>query len=198
MIIRKLFKFEGAHIVRDCSSDYCKKSVHGHSYIVEVFITSDRLDNGCMLVDFGLLKTTIKDFIESFDHAWSYWEREKDDYKQFVKMNSDRWIEMPISPSAEGYALLMFNVIDRILRNTEFNNGEGDVQLSSVRVHETATGYAEVFREDKKLWYLIDFDKIIFSPSIIKDWKDPEMFNKLQKGIKFINLKIELKYQNNA
>ena len=44
MIIRKLFKFEGAHIVRDCSSDRCKFSIHGHSYVVEVFLTSDKLD----------------------------------------------------------------------------------------------------------------------------------------------------------
>ncbi|HCN16273.1 MAG TPA: 6-carboxytetrahydropterin synthase QueD, partial [Moraxellaceae bacterium] len=32
MRIRKLFKFENAHIVRNCSSDRCKYSIHGHSY----------------------------------------------------------------------------------------------------------------------------------------------------------------------
>ncbi|MBP8064536.1 MAG: 6-carboxytetrahydropterin synthase QueD, partial [Acinetobacter sp.] len=31
MIIRKLFKFENAHVVRNCTSDRCKRSIHGHS-----------------------------------------------------------------------------------------------------------------------------------------------------------------------
>lgn len=193
MIIRKLFKFEGAHIVRDCSSDYCKKSIHGHSYIVECFFTSDKLDNGCMVVDFGLLKTTVKDFIESFDHAWSYWDREEQDYKQFVWQNSDRWIEMPISPSAEGYSLMMFYVIDKIMKNTQFNNGEGNVELHSVRVHETQTGYAECFRDDLKMWgYTLE--NIDFSTSIMGDWKNPDMWVDLKDGKKFINPVVDTYY----
>ncbi|MFR6543952.1 MAG: 6-pyruvoyl trahydropterin synthase family protein, partial [Butyricimonas virosa] len=52
MLIRKLFKFEGAHIVRNCSSHRCRENIHGHSYIVEVFITSDKLDRGYMVIDF--------------------------------------------------------------------------------------------------------------------------------------------------
>jgi 6-pyruvoyltetrahydropterin/6-carboxytetrahydropterin synthase len=43
MIIRKQFKFEGAHIVRNCTTRRCKKSIHGHSYVVEVFFTSNKL-----------------------------------------------------------------------------------------------------------------------------------------------------------
>ena len=77
MLIRKLFKFEGAHIVRNCSSDRCKRSIHGHSYTVEVFLTAKGLDNGQMIMDFGLMKGTIKDLIDSFDHAYSFWNLEK-------------------------------------------------------------------------------------------------------------------------
>ena len=55
MIIRKLFKFEGSHIVRNCTSDRCSHSLHGHSYKVELFLTADHLDNAGMVVDFGLL-----------------------------------------------------------------------------------------------------------------------------------------------
>ena len=46
------------------------------------------------------------------------------------------------------YALLFFYAIDHILKGMPPVNGEGHVQLHSVRVHETATGYAEAFRED--------------------------------------------------
>lgn len=198
MIIRKLFKFEGAHIVRDCSSDRCKKSIHGHSYVVEIFLKSDQLDNGQMVVDFGLLKGTIKDFIDSFDHAYSMWSRESNDYKTFMKENSERWIEMPVSPSAEMYSLMFYALINAVLDNTVFNNGEKNVKLHSVRVHETDTGYAESFFEDfLDIWLKNNYDisQIKFSEQIKNEWKDPEMFDKLLNEIPFINPIVELKYQ---
>lgn len=198
MIIRKLFKFEGAHIVRDCSSDRCKKSIHGHSYVVEIFLKSDQLDNGQMVVDFGLLKGTIKDFIDSFDHAYSMWSRESNDYKTFMKENSERWIEMPISPSAEMYSLMFYALINAVLDNTVFNNGEKNVKLHSVRVHETDTGYAESFYEDYlNIWLRegYDINQIKFSDQIKKEWKNPEMFYELLHEIKFVNPIVELKYQ---
>lgn len=80
MIIRKLFKFEGAHIVRNCTSKRCRENIHGHSYQVEVFITSDRLDKGYMIMDFCRLEQ-VKEFIESFDHSYSLWNEEPDEFK---------------------------------------------------------------------------------------------------------------------
>lgn len=194
MIIRKLFKFEGAHIVRDCSSDRCKKSLHGHGYVVEVFLTSDKLDNGQMIVDFGLLKGTIKDFIDSFDHAYSVWNKESKEFIDFIKSNSARYVVMPASPSAEMYSLMFFDAISRIVVNTEFNNGEGNVKVHSVRVHETDTGYAESFVGDHK-WWGHGLTDIEFSQAIKDEWKDPEMWDKLIRREKFVNPKIELKYQ---
>ena len=178
MIIRKEFKFEGAHIVRNCSSVRCKKSIHGHSYVVEVFFTSTGLDNGQMVMDFGLMKGTIKDFIDGFDHAYSMWTKESDEFKNFIKNNSDRWIEMPVSPSAEAYSLMFLYVIDKIVKATKFNNGEHEVQVSSVRVHETVTGYAEAFREDLE-WFKFDLEDIVLSDGITNEYSSPSMYKKL-------------------
>ena len=191
MLIRKKYTFEGAHIVRNCSSDRCKKSIHGHSYIVEVFFISDKLDNGQMIYDFGLTKGTIKDIIDSFDHAYSVWNKESEDFQNFIKNNSARYVLMPVSPSAEIYSLMFFYIIDQILKNTEFNNCEGNIQLYSVRVHETATGYAESFRDDLKMWDF-NLEDIIFSQQIKDEWKDPEMYYKLIKSISFKNPTVEL------
>lgn len=69
MLIRKLFKFENAHIVRNCTSDRCKRSIHGHSYKVELLLKASKLDHGQMVYDFGLLKGVIKDLYDAFDHA---------------------------------------------------------------------------------------------------------------------------------
>jgi hypothetical protein len=56
MLIRKLFKFENAHIVRGCSTRSCAHSIHGHSYKVELLLEALALDHGQMVYDFGLLK----------------------------------------------------------------------------------------------------------------------------------------------
>ena len=200
MIIRKLFKFEGAHIVRDCSSDRCKKSIHGHSYIVEVKLKSFMLDNAGMVVDFGLLKGTVKDAIDAFDHTYSLWTKEKDDYKSFIKSHSDRWIEMPCSPTAEMYAVMFYAIINKIIKKTEFNNGEKDVELLSVRVHETDTGWAEADQQDYiNIWLRggYSINNIIFSDGIKKEWKDPQMWEKLlsDEHITFYNPKVDLLYK---
>lgn len=178
MIIRKKFKFEGAHIVRNCSTNRCKKSIHGHSYIVEVFFTSNKLDNGYMILDFGLTKKHIGNIIDSFDHAYSMWSEEKEEFKNFFKTNSERWIEMPVSPSAESYSLMFLKFIDHILKNTTFSNAEGDVLVTSVRVHETKTGYAEAFREDMELIEL-DIKKVVFSKEVINEWKEKDELIKI-------------------
>lgn len=171
MIIRKEYKFEGAHVVRGCSSERCKKSIHGHSYVVEVFLEGNKLDNGQMIYDFGLMKSTIHDLIDSFDHAYSAWDRESDEFLQFIKNNSDRWVIMPVSPSAECYSLIILAMIDRILSNTTMQNGEGDVKVKAVRVHETRTGYAESSRDDLHMLPENAIENVIFSEGVMKEWK---------------------------
>jgi 6-pyruvoyl-tetrahydropterin synthase len=65
MIIRKEFKFEGGHAVRNSGyTTRCSQNQHGHSFKVEVFLKSDTLDAGCMVTDFGLIKHYINDFID--------------------------------------------------------------------------------------------------------------------------------------
>ena len=104
MIIRKLFKFENAHIVRGCSSQKCRSSIHGHSYKVEVKFSSNFLDNGQMVYDFGLMKQNLKSLIEMFDHTITIWNEDDEAYKKDMKKHSDRWVELPVSPSAEQFS----------------------------------------------------------------------------------------------
>ena len=124
MIIRKLFKFENAHIVRDCSTVRCSTSIHGHSYKVEVLLESNYLDNGQMVYDFGLMKKNIKDLIDSFDHAITIWDKDDMDYIQEMKNHSNRWVELPVSPSAEQFSRVFFLIIDRLLQLTKTVNEE--------------------------------------------------------------------------
>jgi len=189
MEIRKLFNFNGMHIVRNCSSERCKYSLHSHTYTVEVFLTADGLDNGMMCADFGLLKGTIKDFVKSFDKSYSIWDKESDDFKDFISSHFDRIVTLPLSPSAEAYSLMMYHYISSIVENTEFNNGEKNVRVTSVRVHETSTGYAESTEKDLINPKMPKFDilDIKFSEPIIEEWKYPAMSEMIAQGQKFIN-----------
>jgi 6-pyruvoyltetrahydropterin/6-carboxytetrahydropterin synthase len=178
MIIRKKFRFEGAHIVRNCTSQRCRENIHGHSYEVEVFVKSDALDQGFMVMDFILLNKT-GEFIHSFDHSYTLWDKEMEEVKSAIYKINSRVAEIPVSPSAEGYALLFLFVLDKIIANTRFVNGEGNVRLQSVRVHETQSGYAEAFREDLNL-VNFSLSDILFSKGIKEEWKDKEWWDKLK------------------
>ena len=189
MIIRKQFKFENAHIVRGCSSARCRASLHGHSYIVEVLFESNFLDNGQMVYDFGLMKQNMKELIDAFDHAITLWDGDDAAYIADMKKHSDRWVQLPVSPSAEQFSRVIFIMINELLKLTSMINGEKKVKLNSVIVHETATGYAQGFEEDaySELMGPIDLNKIIFSDSVRADWREAELWEKIKKGETFIN-----------
>lgn len=174
MEITKIFTFEGSHIVRNCTSRRCSHSVHGHSYKVEVTIESATLDNAQMVMDFGLMKGSIKSLIDAFDHTHLICTKESKSYKKFFKENNERWIELPFNPSAEMLSLCLIFMVELILTYTQFNNGESsDIHVKSVTVHETATGRATSYEEDlDNLWDIGWCRDILFSPELIAEMPD--------------------------
>jgi len=191
MIIRKLFKFENAHIVRDCTSKRCRESIHGHSYKIEVLMESDYLDGGQMVYDFGLTKMHIKDLIDSFDHAISLWCDDEAKYIEDMKRHSSRWVMLPVSPSAEQLSRIIFVMVDKLFELTTMVNKEANVSLHSIIVHETDTGYAQGFREDaySEKMGVIDIKDIIFSDEIKNEWTEKSMWDKILSNEKFVNPK---------
>ncbi|WP_345979688.1 6-carboxytetrahydropterin synthase [Sulfurimonas sp. HSL3-2] len=191
MIIRKLFKFENAHIVRGCSSVKCRSSLHGHSYKVEILFESNFLDNGQMVYDFGLMKQNMKALVESFDHAITLWSGDSKEYIEDMKKHSSRWVELPVSPSAEQFSRVIFVMIDALLALTCKVNGENEVKLYSVIVHETDTGYAQCFRDDaysKQMGY-IELEDIIFSDEVKEGFGDANLFEDIKNKKSFTNPK---------
>ena len=187
MIIRKLYRFEASHIVRNCSSDRCKYSVHGHSFRCELFLSADRLDRGQMVYDFGLLKQHVKDFLDGFDHAALFWDREAPAYKAAMKAHSKRWVQLPVSPTAEQLSRLIFVAVQALLDATERANADEAASVHSVILHETETGYAQAFRADaySETMGLIDLKKVVFSPAVKREWREPRMWEKLLSGARF-------------
>lgn len=151
MKIRKQFKFEASHVVRDCThSRRCSFNIHGHSYIVEVILDVPvvDLDRAEMIRDFGGMRD-LKSYFDKFDHAHILGPRDRDIlvngicFSLFVTSHNERWVEMSLNPSAEAMALLFVSDVCRII-------GDWDLRPKdvTVRVHETATGYAEAGVDD--------------------------------------------------
>jgi 6-pyruvoyltetrahydropterin/6-carboxytetrahydropterin synthase len=187
MIIRKLYRFEAAHIVRNCSSDRCKYSIHGHSFRCELQLSADRLDRGQMVYDFGLLKNHVKEFLDAFDHSTLFWEHEPAAYARAMKSHSRRWISLPVSPTAEQLSRVIFVAARALLVNTQRSNGDEAADVHSVILHETETGSAQCFREDadNEAMGKVDLGRVVFSPQVKAEWSDPRMWDKLLKGARF-------------
>ncbi|PTB87069.1 6-carboxytetrahydropterin synthase QueD, partial [cyanobacterium G8-9] len=107
----------------------------------------------------------------------------KDDekYIEAMKTYSNRWVELPVSPSAEQFSRVIYLMVERVLECTDMRNGEREVKLHSIIVHETETGYAQGFKEDAHsiLMGKIALEDIIFSSQVQSEWSDPELWDKL-------------------
>lgn len=136
-----------------------------------------------MIFDFGLTKLSIKDIIDSFDHSISLWDKDDKEYISSMKKFSSRWVILPVSPSAEQLSRVIFLLVDNILQITNMKNGERDVKLNSIIVHETKTGYAQSFRDDafNENMGKIALEEIEFSRAITQEWQDERLFEKMIK-----------------
>jgi len=178
MVIRKLYRIESAHVVRDAVSERCSHNYHGHSGKIEVFLKASNLDNAGMVYDFGAFKQTIGSFIDMFDHSIHLYNQDKKENIEFFTKENARYIIFPFNPTAENYALFFKAAINEILKCSKFTNGENSVYCSGVRYHETETGYAESDEQDTCLWSIAN---VTFSNQTLK-----ESSKEIQKIIKRI------------
>jgi 6-pyruvoyltetrahydropterin/6-carboxytetrahydropterin synthase len=142
-----------------------------------------------MVYDFGLMKQNMKALIESFDHAITLWSGDSREYIQDMKKHSLRWVELPVSPSAEQFSRVIFLMIDALLTLTCKVNGEKEVKLHSVIVHETETGYAQCFKEDaySEAMGKISLEEIIFSDEVREDFGNANLFEDIKNQKSFTN-----------
>lgn len=136
--ICKIFTFEAAHRLARAHSSECVDNIHGHSYKVKLSLIREELDGDEMVLDFGQLKEFIREIQEEWDHALflpdSPWN--KNDMLAGV---SRKIITIFPNPTAESMAKYLYEELDRWL---EKKIGPA-VQVHSVKVHETETGWAE-------------------------------------------------------
>jgi 6-pyruvoyltetrahydropterin/6-carboxytetrahydropterin synthase len=149
--VRKRFKVEMAHQLASAYSACCKETIHGHSYLIDVYIMGTTDKQG-MVIDFGRLTDIIRPVVDLYDHALlmpsvacvriaeaELWDRYLSTLRAFnTKMYVVDW-----NPTAEHMAVALFMEIDRALHNKLPADLLGTVRLLRVRVHETTTGWAQ-------------------------------------------------------
>lgn len=65
----KCFEFEAAHRLIETCTEKCKR-IHGHTYKLEVELTTEKLNENQMVVDFTEVSKQVKEaIIEEFDHC---------------------------------------------------------------------------------------------------------------------------------
>jgi len=143
--ISKEFRFEAAHAL--WNHDGLCKHIHGHSYILIVTIKGSPLNlpndpKDGMVMDFSLLKNIVKpNIVDVFDHALvingSSPHAELANNKKFTRV-----IAVDYQPTCEN---MIIDFIGRIEPFLPIN-----IKLHSLRLHETATSYADWFADENQ------------------------------------------------
>jgi len=157
--ISKTFRFEAGHRVwkqnlscsrgsslgSDCVENKCI-NLHGHSYEIEVVLSSKVLDNQDMVMDFHHLKSALKPLIDQFDHSFII---DKNDplFEAFSKLNQEYGLKLTIvdfCPTAEALARYIYNYLKDKFEKASLLK---EVSIYKVVVWETKTSKAEYIGE---------------------------------------------------
>ena len=142
--LTKEFSFEAAHALGGYDGP-CRE-IHGHSYRLFVTIkgTPSRDEQNPkqgMVMDFGVLKKIVhEEIISRFDHALVLRSTADKELLKLLTAQFDNLIEVDYQPTCE-------NMLDDFARRIAARLPEG-VTLHSLRLHETASSYAEWYAED--------------------------------------------------
>ena len=142
--LTKEFSFEAAHALGGYDGP-CRE-IHGHSYRLFVTIKGEPSTDPMnpkqgMVMDFGVLKKIVhEEIISRFDHALVLRSTADKELLKLLTAQFDNLIEVDYQPTCE-------NMLDDFSRRITSRLPEG-VTLHSLRLHETASSYAEWFAED--------------------------------------------------
>ncbi len=145
--LTKEFTFESAHALE--GYDGACREIHGHSYRLFVTVAGepndDTLSPKCgMVMDFGDLKRIVnKEIISRLDHSFVLRHSERNDsIMQSLAPHFANIITVDYQPTCEN---MLYDFAERIKQNLPTG-----VRLFALKLHETATSYAEWFASDNE------------------------------------------------
>lgn len=142
--LTKEFSFEAAHALGGYDGP-CRE-IHGHSYRLFVTIKGEPSIDPMnpkqgMVMDFGVLKKIVnEEIISRFDHALVLRTTADEGLRRVLLEQFDNVVTVEYQPTCE-------NMLDDFALRLMKRLPEG-VTLHSLRLHETASSYAEWYAED--------------------------------------------------
>ena len=133
--VTRMVEFDAGHRVPSHAGK-CQNP-HGHHYRVTASVSGALVTHGPeqgMVVDFGALKECLTQVTERMDHAMLVWEGD-DELLGAMKGHGWRMVTMPLPPTAEGLAEILFKSLAPLVA-TRWN---GRVELERLTVWETPT-----------------------------------------------------------
>lgn len=68
MIIYKKFTFDSAHFLPNVPAGHKCGNMHGHTYVLNVFVEGEPDENSGWIIDYSDLKISVKPIIDILDH----------------------------------------------------------------------------------------------------------------------------------
>lgn len=142
--LTKLFEFEMAHALLDY--DGACKHIHGHSYKLAVCVIAEPNPDKSspkrgMVMDFGDLKAIVNRLIvKPLDHAFVINSETPESFYAAQNQLFERLVKVDYQPTCENMVIDFANQIKAELPE--------NIELYSIKLHETATSFAEWFASD--------------------------------------------------
>jgi len=149
--ISKTFEVENGHMLSK-HPDACKFP-HGHSRKIELVLEADDLDQNEMVCDYKVVKATMKEYLDSFDHAICMNTEDKN-YTHFKESFGERVIGFEgVDPTTEIMARTIYDTFKERLaayadQNERRYNLASGVRIVKVRVWETSSSWSEYFENE--------------------------------------------------
>ncbi|MDD2706734.1 MAG: 6-carboxytetrahydropterin synthase [Verrucomicrobiae bacterium] len=144
--ICKIIKVENGHMLSKHKGG-CHFP-HGHSRRIELVLESGKLDKNDMVCDFAVLKSALKEFLDTLDHSMCINTRDPL-YKTLKKVYGNRVIGFDNQdPTSEVVARMIYCQVKKLLKGAPKSGHKKPipskgVRLVRVRVWETSTCWAE-------------------------------------------------------
>lgn len=143
--LTKEFSFEAAHMLE--GYDGLCREIHGHSYRLFVTVKGEPREDARdpklgMVMDFGQLKRIVNEqIVERLDHSFTM--RDTPIAHTIIEQLGGRFAKVVLTP----YQPTCENMLGDFAERLKAALPEG-VSLYSLRLHETASSYAEWFASD--------------------------------------------------
>ena len=145
--LTKEFSFESAHAL-DGYDGLCRE-IHGHSYRLFVTVKGEPSRDESnpklgMVMDFGDLKRIVNgEIVERLDHSFVLRDSEQNvELREMLGAKFNKVVLVDYQPTCE-------NMLSDFATRLRAALPEG-IELHSLRLHETASSYAEWYAEDNE------------------------------------------------